>query len=143
MLKALAYKQLCHYASAKASAREFLRRYGSSLTEVRRSREPLTDPVIRTAAVQRRRPRRIFAFLNSLQREREGIERFSDEHGLARHLGRVYELKIAEVNRDLDRVVDENWDPPVTMGARLTSILNDDLQHAGQAAYVRGILLAD
>ncbi len=44
---------------------------------------------------------------------------------------------------DLDRVVDENWDPPVTVGARLTSILNDDLQHAGQAAYVRGILLAD
>ena len=43
---------------------------------------------------------------------------------------------------DLDRVVDENWDPPVTMGARLTSILNDDLQHAGQAAYVRGIVLA-
>ncbi len=107
VLKALAYKQLCHYASAKASAREFLRRYGSSLTEVRRSREPLTDPVIRTAAVQRRRPRRIFAFLNSLQREREGIERFSDEHGLARHLGRVYELKIAEVNRDLDRVVED------------------------------------
>jgi hypothetical protein len=107
VLKALAYKQLCHYASAKASAREFLRRYGSSLSEVRRSREPLTDPVIRTAAVQRRRPKRIFAFLDSLQREREGVERFSDEHGLATQLGRVYELKIAEVNRDLDRVVED------------------------------------
>ena len=107
VLKALAYKQLCHYASAKASAREFLRRYGSTLAEVRRSRDPLTDPIIRTAAVQRRRPKRIFAFLDSLQREREGIERFSDEHGLARQLGRVYELKIAEVNRDLDRVVED------------------------------------
>ena len=42
---------------------------------------------------------------------------------------------------DLDRVVDERWDPPVTMGVRLTSILDDDLQHAGQAAYARGILL--
>jgi hypothetical protein len=40
----------------------------------------------------------------------------------------------------LDDVVDENWDPPVTRGARLVSIVNDCLQHAGQASYVRGIL---
>ncbi|MET9494022.1 DUF664 domain-containing protein [Streptomyces sp. NPDC006552] len=40
----------------------------------------------------------------------------------------------------LDRVVDENWDPPVTLGARLVSVLADDLQHVGQAAYVRGLL---
>jgi hypothetical protein len=49
----------------------------------------------------------MFAFLDSLQRERERVERFSDEFGLAAHLGRVYELKIAEVNRDLDRVVED------------------------------------
>ena len=41
---------------------------------------------------------------------------------------------------DLDRVVDENWDPPVTLGVRLVSIVNDDTQHVGQAAYVRGLL---
>jgi uncharacterized damage-inducible protein DinB len=41
---------------------------------------------------------------------------------------------------DLDRVVDANWDPPVTLGARLISILSDDLQHAGQAADVRGLV---
>jgi uncharacterized damage-inducible protein DinB len=41
---------------------------------------------------------------------------------------------------DLDRVVDESWDPPVTLGVRLVSVLNDDIQHAGQAAYVRGLL---
>jgi hypothetical protein len=41
---------------------------------------------------------------------------------------------------DLDRVVDEGWDPPVTLGVRLASVANDDLQHAGQAAYVRGLL---
>ncbi|OKK17368.1 chorismate synthase [Streptomyces sp. CB00455] len=41
---------------------------------------------------------------------------------------------------DLDRVVDERWDPPVTLGVRLTSVLADDLQHAGQAAFVRGLL---
>jgi uncharacterized damage-inducible protein DinB len=42
---------------------------------------------------------------------------------------------------DLDRVVDKRWDPPVTLGVRLVSILDDDTQHAGQAAYVRGLLL--
>lgn len=41
---------------------------------------------------------------------------------------------------DLDRVVDENWDPPVTLGVRLLSVLEDDLQHVGQAAYVRGLV---
>ncbi|MGO9028563.1 MAG: mycothiol transferase [Acidimicrobiales bacterium] len=40
---------------------------------------------------------------------------------------------------DLDRVVDESWDPPVTLGVRLTSVITDDLEHAGQAAYVRGL----
>ncbi len=41
---------------------------------------------------------------------------------------------------DLDRVVDRNWDPPVTLGVRLVSVADDGLQHAGQAAYVRGVI---
>lgn len=44
------------------------------------------------------------------------------------------------VPADLDRIVDQSWDPPVTMGMRLVSIADDSLQHAGQAAYVRGLL---
>ncbi len=40
---------------------------------------------------------------------------------------------------ELDRVVDEHWDPPVTAGVRLVSIIDDSAQHLGQAAYVRGI----
>ncbi len=43
---------------------------------------------------------------------------------------------------DLDRIVDRRWNPPVTMGVRLVSVADDDLQHAGQAAYVRGLLTA-
>jgi Protein of unknown function (DUF664) len=42
---------------------------------------------------------------------------------------------------DLDRVVDKRWTPPVTLGVRLVSVLDDDMQHVGQAAYVRGIVL--
>ena len=45
--------------------------------------------------------------------------------------------------QDLDRVVDRGWDPPVTLGVRLVSILADCLEHAGQAAYLRGLVLAE
>lgn len=41
---------------------------------------------------------------------------------------------------ELDRIVDRRWDPPVTAGVRLVSVINDSTQHAGQAAYVRGLL---
>jgi len=41
---------------------------------------------------------------------------------------------------DLTRIVDTRWDPPVTLGVRLLSVISDDLQHAGQAAFIRGIL---
>ncbi|HJZ07283.1 MAG: DUF664 domain-containing protein [Trebonia sp.] len=57
----------------------------------------------------------------------------------------VYEQTIKLVSgitdADLDRVVDTSWRPPVTLGVRLVSVLNDDAQHAGQAAFVRGIVL--
>jgi uncharacterized damage-inducible protein DinB len=42
---------------------------------------------------------------------------------------------------DLPRVVDESWDPPVTLAVRLISVIADDLEHAGQAAFIRGLLL--
>lgn len=44
-------------------------------------------------------------------------------------------------DEDLDRVVDTSWDPPVTLAVRLVSVISDDLQHAGQAAYVKGLLI--
>jgi uncharacterized damage-inducible protein DinB len=40
---------------------------------------------------------------------------------------------------DLDRIVDTRWDPPVTLGVRLISVVGDCLMHTGQAAYVRGL----
>jgi uncharacterized damage-inducible protein DinB len=41
---------------------------------------------------------------------------------------------------DLDRIVDTRWDPAVTLGVRLVSVVNDNQQHTGQAMYVRGLL---
>lgn len=54
---------------------------------------------------------------------------------------RTLELLAAVRPGDLDRVVDTRWDPPVTLGVRLVSVVSDDLQHVGQAAYARGVLV--
>jgi Protein of unknown function (DUF664) len=43
-------------------------------------------------------------------------------------------------DNDFARIVDERWDPPVSLGVRLISVISDDLQHAGQAAFVRGLI---
>jgi hypothetical protein len=40
---------------------------------------------------------------------------------------------------DLDRIVDRSFDPPVSLGVRLVSVVDDCMQHGGQAAYVRGL----
>ena len=56
--------------------------------------------------------------------------------------GRTRRLLEGVTASELDRVVDERWDPPVTLGVRLVSIADDDIQHAGQAAYLRGLLQA-
>jgi uncharacterized damage-inducible protein DinB len=42
--------------------------------------------------------------------------------------------------KDFERVVDERWDPPVTLGVRLVSVIDDDTKHLGQAELVRGLL---
>lgn len=43
-------------------------------------------------------------------------------------------------DEDLEQVIDDSWDPPVTLGVRLVSVTQDCVQHAGQAAYARGLL---
>jgi uncharacterized damage-inducible protein DinB len=56
----------------------------------------------------------------------------------------VHDATVAFVERltdsDLDRIVDESWDPPVSLGVRLVSVIGDDFQHVGQAAFIRGIV---
>ena len=59
------------------------------------------------------------------------------------HLEAVVDAQLAYLDSltaaDLDDVIDENWDPPVTRAARLVSVSEDALQHVGQAAYVAGM----
>lgn len=93
--------------------------------------------------------------------ERFGLDLDPEEHGyghtseqvakvrasadlLAGYLRATHEATVAYLRgvteADLDEVIDRSWDPPVTRGVRLVSIVDDDAQHIGQAAYLRGLL---
>jgi hypothetical protein len=62
---------------------------------------------------------------------------------LAGYHGDVHQLSLDYVGQistdELDRVVDTRWNPPVTAAVRLVSVLDDTMQHLGQAAYVHGM----
>jgi uncharacterized damage-inducible protein DinB len=53
---------------------------------------------------------------------------------------RTVEFLTTVTDEGLDRIVDRRWNPPVTLGVRLVSVIDDCAQHAGQAAYVKGLL---
>ncbi len=40
----------------------------------------------------------------------------------------------------LSKVLDDTSEPPVTVESKLDLVITDDLQHVGQAAYVRGLV---
>jgi hypothetical protein len=67
----------------------------------------------------------------------------SDPSLVDRYHADVHAATLAYLDRldaaELERVVDERWDPPVTASVRLVSVLGDTLQHLGQSAYVMGI----
>jgi hypothetical protein len=68
----------------------------------------------------------------------------ADDRLLTGYFEEVHEKTLRYVgsltDSDLNRVIDKSWDPPVTVSVRIVSVIADDLQHVGQAAYVRGIL---
>lgn len=70
--------------------------------------------------------------------------RVDDPTLLTGYLDAVHERTVAYLRTlseaDLDEVIDDAWDPPVTRGVRLISVVDDDIQHAGQAAYLGGLV---
>ena len=73
-----------------------------------------------------------------------GASQRADADLLLGYYDAVHEQTLQYLDRigedDLDAIVDRRWDPPVTLGVRLISIADDDLQHSGQAGYVRGLI---
>ena len=68
----------------------------------------------------------------------DGPETLADYHRAVAARTRAYLEGVT--SGELDRIIDRRWDPPVTVGVRLVSVISDCLQHAGTANYVRGIL---
>lgn len=91
-------------------------------------------------------------FALDLPRDAHGYGHTADEVGKVRAPGNLLASYYHAVHRmtleyvagvtdeELARIVDENWNPPVTASVRLVSIINDCAQHLGQAAYIRGIV---
>lgn len=77
-------------------------------------------------------------------REQVGAFRVASPDLLVGYHDAVHVLTLAVLDAlaegDLDRVVDERWDPPVTASVRLVSVVNDITQHLGQAAYAAGMV---
>ena len=77
--------------------------------------------------------------------EEVGAVRVSDPALLTAYYDAVHRRTIEYIAglraSDLDRIVDTRWDPPVTLGVRLVSVAADDLEHVGQAAFLRGVVL--
>ncbi|HPZ94234.1 MAG TPA: mycothiol transferase [Mycobacterium sp.] len=90
-------------------------------------------------------------FALPLPREAHGYGHTAEEVGLVRapatllagYYHAVHRMTLAYVagvtTEELARVVDRNWNPPVTASVRLVSIIDDCAQHLGQAAYLKGI----
>lgn len=52
----------------------------------------------------------------------------------------VYAISLTPAQ--LDEVIDRSWEPAVTRGVRLISIIDDAVAHVAQAAYAAGMLTA-
>lgn len=62
---------------------------------------------------------------------------------LIKHLAAVVDAQVAYLstlgNSELSRIVDDGWDPPVTLASRMISMSVDAAEHIGQAAYIAGM----
>ncbi len=101
LLKALIYRDLCHYLPAKRSAKELTRRYAESLDAIR-EREDLTHDVrLLRAASAKGSTRRARKFLESLEFEGEQLGRYAGSFGdrMFGYMTRLYDLSRAEAVR--------------------------------------------
>lgn len=110
LLRALIYRDLCHYLPAKRAAKELTRRFADSLAAVR-EREDLTEDLrLRRAAMSHGGTRRAYKFLESLDLEGERLGRYAGSFGdrLYAHLTKLYDLERAEAVRTFDARLKES-----------------------------------
>lgn len=101
LLKALIYRDLCHYLPAKRAAKELTRKYADSLEAVREREDLTSDARLLRAASARGNTRRAKKFLQSLELEGEQLGRYAGSFGdrMFGYMTRLYDLARAEAQR--------------------------------------------
>lgn len=101
LLRAMVFRDLCHYLPAKRAAKELTRRFADSLEAVRERQDLTGDLRLRRAAESHGATQKAAKYLDQLKREAEKIGAFAGAFGapLTAHLQRMYALEIAEATR--------------------------------------------
>jgi len=101
LLRALIYRDLCHYLPAKRSAKELTRKYADSLEAVREREDLTQDSRLLRAASARGSTKRARKFLESLELEGEQLGRYAGTFGdrMFGYMTRLYDLARAEGQR--------------------------------------------
>lgn len=111
LLRALLFKDHCHYLPAKRAAREFTRRYRASLRAVRERSRLEEDPkLLRAAFEQNARASAAHALLERLKEERDALGAWAgrfQESGLLAQLHTIYGRAIDEATRQREALLHE------------------------------------
>ena len=101
ILRALVFRDLCHYLPAKRAAKELNRRFSDSLEAIREREDLTQDPRLRRAAASHGSTKRASRYLDSLNVETELLGRYAGGFGdrLYTHLTKIYDLARAEGER--------------------------------------------
>ena len=117
LLRGLIYKDKCHYLSAKRAAREFSRRFHSTLDAIKERDDLEKDPRLKNAALESGNAQKAEARYEIISKEREDINRYASPFatpGLTAKLHEIYDLMLSEAERRrqilFDRALDSTAD---------------------------------
>ena len=101
-LRALIFKDACHWLPAKRAARGLLRRYKPALEAIRERQDLTQEPLLAEAALQKGSGARADRLVKQLRHEREELVRYAgswSESGLQQRLESLYAPALAEADR--------------------------------------------
>jgi hypothetical protein len=101
LLRALIFRDLCHYLPAKRSAKELTRRFADSLEAIAERDDLTKDLRLRRAAEAHGATKRAARFKELMELESEQLGRYAGGFGdrLQTHLTKLYALSLAEAER--------------------------------------------
>jgi hypothetical protein len=109
LLRALIYRDLCHYVQSKRVLRSFHRRYEETLRNIHERAELGKDPVLRRAALARGQLARLAAFRSMIEEESVRVRALEGdaELPLREHLARIYRLKARQVDIQIGALLEQ------------------------------------